>query len=158
MALRLPTLRPTGPFARACIFVALVLTVIAASALCPPIVVFSTRVLICIGPSHVAIGGAGVGDLQERRWRSLSSGPTLKSPAYFLQYRQFGSRGVPLHYVPTWMVVAPLGVLGWATVEGFARRKRLRLKRRQCPFCGYSLRGLPPTGRCPECSTPYRVT
>jgi hypothetical protein len=51
---------------------------------------------------------------------------------------------------PTWMVAALFSPLPIVWIGQQFRRHR-RIRRNQCPFCGYDLRATP--GRCPECGT-----
>jgi hypothetical protein len=52
--------------------------------------------------------------------------------------------------VVLWPLPVPLWIIGaWFVYSGW--RSRRRMKRNQCPACGYSLGGLASSAPCPEC-------
>ena len=51
-------------------------------------------------------------------------------------------------YLPHWSLVAAFAILPGVAMRRALRHRR-RLRRGQCPACGYDLRASP--GRCPEC-------
>lgn len=58
--------------------------------------------------------------------------------------------------IPTWLPVALASIMPGLSVLRAARR-RGRVRRGQCPSCGYDLRGSPGGGPCPECGAPRGV-
>lgn len=50
-----------------------------------------------------------------------------------------------------------ISVLIWIGAHGSARRYYARNEFRFCPFCRYSLKGVPDEGTCPECGESYKI-
>ncbi len=73
----------------------------------------------------------------------------------------------PAHYIASLGLLGSLLVPAIFFLPGFVAifavwlgrkrigRKYLAARGRLCTRCVYSLQGLPPSGRCPECDTPY---
>lgn len=63
-------------------------------------------------------------------------------------------RRIPYHVIPLGLAAnSLLFAAAWSFILWVPRivRRRLRLRRDQCPHCNYNLQGLTPNSNCPEC-------
>ncbi len=104
------------------------------------------------------------------RWWQRPCSPTLGTRVSTVAVLVSGGAFITVHLLlplelstASWIVhVVALGFFLitppiWIGAHGSARRRYAKNEFRFCPFCRYSLKGVPDEGTCPECGESYKI-